>query len=338
MYRQISNKVLPALTRLGIAVGWLLIVAMALPAAAQSSFIVFGDSLSDTGNLAGAITPNLPPPYFENRISDGPLAVDYFSEFLGFDARAAASGGNNYAVVGGNIVGNDFEDLMPQVSRYLHANSQLADANALYVLMLGGNDLRGIRGELDPVMAEAQLLVMVDQLMTQIARLHTAGAQQFFVVDVPDIGRIPQTLALEASDPGVGARTSVYVQRYNQLLAAALHEFAANHPVSIYDFSVYESLNEMLSQPMGFGFTQTTVACFNGEPFSPEFHPDCDNEFFPFLAPDFSAFVFFDSVHPTSKAHQIVGNAMLARAQLPALSQMTRKWSLTAILQLLLDE
>jgi len=86
-----------------------------------SKLVVFGDSLSDTGNLA---VVDLPPPYFQNRISDGPVVADLIAQAIGSDAEAAGHllgrlGGFNYAVAGGNITGNDPEDLTQQVTAYL---------------------------------------------------------------------------------------------------------------------------------------------------------------------------------------------------------------------------
>ncbi len=42
-----------------------------------SAVYVLGDSLSDTGNLASAPGQgDFPPPFFENRVSNGPVAVE----------------------------------------------------------------------------------------------------------------------------------------------------------------------------------------------------------------------------------------------------------------------
>ena len=105
-----------------------------------SQLVIFGDSLSDTGNIAGILPTGLPPPYFENRISNGPLAVDTLAQALNLDAAPAADGGSNYAIVGGNILGNDFADLSSQLTRYLVDAENQADPNALYLLFMGGND------------------------------------------------------------------------------------------------------------------------------------------------------------------------------------------------------
>ncbi|HST91688.1 MAG TPA: autotransporter domain-containing esterase, partial [Brevundimonas sp.] len=60
--------------------------AMASAANAQTynRLVVFGDSLSDNGNLYAATGNTTPtsPPYFQGRYSNGPV----FTELLGFNA------------------------------------------------------------------------------------------------------------------------------------------------------------------------------------------------------------------------------------------------------------
>ena len=54
-----------------------------------SRVFVFGDSLSDTGNLASVIGPFPAPPYFMNRVSNGPVAVEALAARLGHTAEAS---------------------------------------------------------------------------------------------------------------------------------------------------------------------------------------------------------------------------------------------------------
>ncbi|MFT4629276.1 MAG: phospholipase/lecithinase/hemolysin [Arenicella sp.] len=97
-----------------------------------TNFIVFGDSLSDTGNINSGL-PDLPPPFYQTRISNGPVGVDYIAESIGFNAMASEPGGNNYAVGGGNIVGSDREDLISQIDDYVSNAGNQADSTALYL-------------------------------------------------------------------------------------------------------------------------------------------------------------------------------------------------------------
>ena len=78
-------------------------VASAANAQSYDRIVVFGDSLSDNGNLyaaTGGTTP-LSPPYYQGRFSNGPV----FTELLGFTvgrytAGASVDGSVNYAFGG----------------------------------------------------------------------------------------------------------------------------------------------------------------------------------------------------------------------------------------------
>ena len=53
-----------------------------------SKLVTFGDSLSDTGNLA-SISIDFPYPFYRNRISDGPVMADYIATSMASNAEAS---------------------------------------------------------------------------------------------------------------------------------------------------------------------------------------------------------------------------------------------------------
>src|SRR5215471_7065910 len=146
-----------------------------------SSVVIFGDSLSDTGNNAfvfdtvGA-AQNLPPgtlrtpvPTADNtfipdfpyatpvggRYSNGPVWAEDFASALGLSALPSNLGGTDYAY-GGARMGplgplNPFQDfpnnfplsVTTQVATFLGQHPQ-APADALYIVEGGGNDARDI--------------------------------------------------------------------------------------------------------------------------------------------------------------------------------------------------
>jgi phospholipase/lecithinase/hemolysin len=57
---------------------------------------VFGDSLSDDGNVFEATEEDYPPspPYFEGRLSNGPIWVEYLASELGAESNNFAYGGS----------------------------------------------------------------------------------------------------------------------------------------------------------------------------------------------------------------------------------------------------
>jgi phospholipase/lecithinase/hemolysin len=144
-----------------------------------TNFIAFGDSLSDTGNINSGL-PNLPSPFYQNRISNGPIGADYIAQSIGFTATASERGGSNYAVAGANIVGSDREDLASQIDDYLSDTADKADPRALYFVLMGGNDIRGLRSQTSREMAEARINEVISAYMLQLGRLSSAGGSTIF--------------------------------------------------------------------------------------------------------------------------------------------------------------
>lgn len=269
--------------------------------------IVFGDSLSDTGNLASA-SLDFPFPFYENRISDGPVLVDYLAQQMNLSSAASEhttrnNAGTNYAVSGGNIIGNDVEDLESQVTAFLERVNGSANSSALYFLMMGGNDLRDIRSETSNSIANTKINVVRDQFLSQLNRLYDAGARAFLVSNVANIGDIPETIMLQQSDPNIVDRAQGYVVLYNSLLSSTLNDFSNRQGVSLRQFDLFSQLNNLLTNARTLGFTQTQVGCFTLSQFS--FHPDCA------LGGRFDRFVFFDNLHPTAKTNQLIAPSLI---------------------------
>ena len=122
--------------------------------AAFDGLYVFGDSLSDVGNvqtvtsgLAPLVAPTPGPYYFNGRYSNGPNFVESLSERLGLGpVRPSVLGGNDYAYGGALATGTPppasvvVQDVDDQVSQYLAAHP-VGSPSALYVVYAGSNDL-----------------------------------------------------------------------------------------------------------------------------------------------------------------------------------------------------
>src|SRR5215475_11575436 len=113
-----------------------LLFAPAVSATTLTKLVVFGDSLSDTGNLFaatfGAVPPS--PPYFQGRFSNGPVWVDALARKLTLPVENFAIGGaltgheNEFDALGG-----PFGGLLDEIKAFVRANPAGADPNALYV-------------------------------------------------------------------------------------------------------------------------------------------------------------------------------------------------------------
>ena len=307
-----------------------------------SKLVVFGDSLSDTGNIA---LFNLPAPYFRNRISDGPVGVDFIANSIGSNADASrhllgSPQGFNYAVSGGNIVGTDPEDLAQQVNAHLQRVDQQTDQEALYVIIMGGNDLRDIRSITNAAIASQRISAVAARLDTQIARLVDAGARAFLIANVPNVGRIPETLQRQADDPTISARAEAYVRQYNAAFDQVLAKYLQRDDLAVSSFDLFQALENILNNFTALGFRSRDEGCFipSNFPFSldnPPIELDC-------LVFGFESRIFFDNIHPSSRTNELLAPQFIAA--LPSLSELNASASaggsvfIPAIIQLLLGD
>ena len=269
---------------------------------------IFGDSLSDTGNLASLVGP-LPPPYYQNRISNGPVAVDTLAGLYGLEANASLhligpAVGPNYAVAGARAGGDEAIDLATQVTLFLANHGLQAPADALYVVMIGGNDVRDARDAETRIQARAIVRRAVRRIGMALASLSAAGARRFLVVNVPDIGAIPETRLLAAAngDSTLPTRTTQLSRLFNRKLHRAVSLFALNPALHITEFDLFGFLTALVANADQYGFTNVTDPCFSSETFT--FYPGCEN------GAKFPEYVFFDEIHPTTRVHGFIGMAM----------------------------
>ena len=296
-------------TRRFIFIGLLFILSSAVQAGQHySNIYIFGDSLSDTGNLA-SILGDFPFPYYNNRISNGPVAVDTLAAGIGHIANPSLhlvgpADGTNYAVVGARAAGNEAIDLATQTQAFLLNHGQMAPADALYVVMIGGND---VRDTVAPGAIDSRQLLNNAVIATteNINLLITHGARHFLVINVPDLGALPETriLAQLTGDARLPARASRLSKRYNRKLTLALKTLRRQSDAAIVEFDLFSFGRLVIDNAELFGYTNTTDACFSS--ISLEFHPDCD------FGANFNQFVFFDEIHPTAQFHSQLGNLLI---------------------------
>jgi len=273
-----------------------------------SQVFIFGDSLSDTGNLATVIG-DFPPPYIMNRASNGPVAVDIFTAELGFTANASLhligpEVGANYAVAGANASGEDPIDLNAQIMSF-HANHGfIAPSDALYVIFIGGNDIRSARDVAELSAAKLIVKAAENEVRQAILNLFSAGARSFMLVNSANVGLIPETqlLANATNNPDLIKRTHKLSKGYRRALHNIAEHLEEENNLNIIEFDFFKFFNKLVRKADTYGFSNSTDACFSSKTFS--FHPDCNFGF------NFDQFIFFDETHPTARAHALIGEAM----------------------------
>ena len=285
----------------------LVISAAAQSDTSYSRVFVFGDSLSDTGNLA-SVLGNFPAPYYMNRISNGPVAVETLAARLGLTAEASlhligAEVGSNYAVSGASASGAESIDLDTQIMIFQSNHGFVAPADALYVIFIGGNDVRTARDVSDLSTAQAIVNDAATDAGNAIESLAQSGARSFLVVNAPNIGSIPEThlIAAATDEPELLKRTRKLSKLYRSKLHNIIDKLEDNSNLDIKEFDLFKFFTGLLRNADAYGFINSTDACFSSVSFT--FHPDCNN------GSNFDQFVFFDEIHPTARVHALVGDA-----------------------------
>jgi outer membrane lipase/esterase len=242
-------------------------VIASLPAQAglYNSMVVFGDSLSDSGNNAlvigtqpnGPITNSYVPtfPYAISGVySNGPVWASDAASMLGVPLTPSGplgTGGTNFAYGGATTgpLGSPFPfSLLTQASQYLSLNGNMASPNALYVVEGGGNDARNALPG-GPAGFAATVASYVANIDTIVQELQMAGAKHIVVWDTPNLARAPAV----AGTPAAGLADTLV----SAMNAALMSNLANAAGVSIFD--IYALGNLIFNDPVGFGFSNVTA-------------------------------------------------------------------------------
>ena len=283
---------------------------------------VFGDSLSDSGNvftytsvspLPGVPYAIPPAPYYNGRFTNGPNYADLLTGKLGLGPLTPSNlGGTNYAWGGAStgaaiVPGLPVPSILQQIGMFGQTYSQVADPNALYILWGGGNDLRDVvtLAQQNPSNAFSVGSAAID---SAVANLHTAlldlqqmGATHVLVPNVPNLAAAPET-GYADTNPSFDLRgyASGLTGAFNAKLDDMLDTFSG---LSIMKLDAYSMFNAILHNPGNYGFTDTVHQCYTGGIFGGG--TTCG-------APD--QFVFWDDHHPTAAVEKILANAAFAVA------------------------
>ena len=296
---------------LGSVLAAALVALVARPAAAYDALYSFGDSLSDVGNVQ-AVTAGIPfvpttpgPSYFNGRFSNGLNFIDDLSVSLGVGpAVNSLAGGTVYAYGGARTTGTTglpalvVRDVDQQVTTYLGANP-LADANGLYVVFAGANDVAAKINDTPSL----NLTAAAGSLAQQVGRLYDAGARQVLVPNLPSLGLVPQYNGTAAS----ATQASGFSDQFNAALAAALDGVELTRPdLTLFRLDTAALFDSLTTNPTAFGFTNAT------NPAAPGLSPGDQNYDASLIVANPDNYVFWDTLHPTRTGHAALAAAALA--------------------------
>jgi outer membrane lipase/esterase len=318
-------------TLLNIVLGLLLVMPVQAQNEPQfSRMIIFGDSLSDPGNvfvltgtqtvppyssLDALLVPDAPYATGQHHFSNGKTWIEQLAQELQLvkDARSAfqVSGARNYALGGANAADTPRpNDLSDQVGLFLSTGGGALLNDALVVIVFGGNDVRdAIEKAVPPPFgpgdlfgALTDLAVAAATIAGHIQTLDGLGARNFLVGFSPNVARTPSIGILDSQAGGTGAVINLATflsTQFNLALQAQLSGLVLNAGTAVVEFNLFSLIEAINADPVSVGLSDATQACV-----MPEIPP--------FQCTEVDDFLFWDGIHPTEAGHSVMKAQALA--------------------------
>jgi phospholipase/lecithinase/hemolysin len=277
-------------------------IVVATPASLRN-IVIFGDSMSDNGNLYALMNHQLPPspPYYEGRFSNGPIWIEKLvASYFPNNPKAHL---RDYAYGGAGVSEEDTEDdvllsLRREVNNYLSEHQDKANSDTLFIIWIGANNYLAMPSDTEKAVQEVN-----DGIAHSVQRLADKGAKHILLVNLPDLGSTPAAVEL-----GFPELMTNFSRMHNQLLDTTLVNLKQKYPsVEWLYFNMGEEFNAVLANPLKFGLTNTTQTCVD---FMTD---DLTKSSVLRMAAAAKAqkgacegYLFFDLVHPTAQAHGII--------------------------------
>jgi outer membrane lipase/esterase len=274
--------------------------------------VVFGDSLSDDGNISLASGY---PSIMKFTTNPGPITAENLASHYGLTLAPSLLGGTDYAFGGAGILNNDpgtpsgVPLISTQIEGYLAANPKLSP-KTLYSVLGGANDIfyaatLAALGAETSTQAGTGVATAAQEEVTLIGALKAAGAHYILVYNLPDIGLTP--LAASEGPAGQAAFTALS-QGFNTVLNGGLGVIGSN----IVPVNLFALLHEVAASPQAYGFTNaTTPACTTASSLN------CTPS--TLVAPNAaSTYLFADGVHPTTALDALIAQSVEAEFAAPA--------------------
>lgn len=263
----------------------------------SQSIYVFGDSLSDTGNLFNQIGQPTRP-YANGRFSNGLVWSDRLANQLQITltpttsiAAGKTAASINFAF-GGATTGvdqaSDRLGLQQQVSRFREQVDEQTAPNAVFFVWAGANDYLGGRS-IDAAEPIANLRRAIEILIA-------AGARHVVVGNLPSLGQLPATRDRDSADALDRLTAS-----HNQQVAALVAELEQQDGVTARLLDVNDLFKRAIAGE--FSFSNVTEACLDRQTGT-----ICQNP---------NEYLFWDGIHPTTAAHARISEAALPLSVVP---------------------
>ena len=269
-----------------------------------SQLVVFGDSLSDPGNafvLTGqfstrpfSLIPEAPYAIGGMHFSNGKTWAEVLAKKLHLPSGPAFRNPlrfSNYAIGGARARSSGSgADLTDQINIYLGQHNNVADPDALYVILIGGNDIRDaiVAYPGDPNSSNLILAEALTSLGSNLQTLAARGARNFLIGNAPNLALVPaiaqQGLPAQMLAGGLSLA-------YNGGLDGLLNSLSAVPYLHVVKLDVFGLLASLVADPQQIGLTDVIDTCITPGVI---IHAICR---------DRDDYLFWDGIHPTHTVH-----------------------------------
>ena len=278
-----------------------------------STIVVFGDSLSDTGNVThlahetyGIYAPGPVLDYTLGRFTDGgdtiPAAQNYTGVWIEQlaaqmpsrpEIKNSLDGGTDYAF-GFATTGSGTNPLCleglcvqvenegQQITDYLSTHPAIDD-HTLFVIWGGAEDVL-------QATSPAEIGDAAVRQILNIQRLIQAGAKQILVPNLPPLGLTPRFNGSFATRV-TGTAASALFNSYLAFGVSLLRDLYAGRHLAIYQLDAFRLLQSVVASPSSYSLKNATDAAQGNLLVNPD------------------AYLFWDDLHPTTRGHNILADA-----------------------------
>jgi phospholipase/lecithinase/hemolysin len=303
--------------RIVVLVG-VLITCFVLPV--QADLYVFGDSLSDAGNVWDASTSDptlqpdpIVPPFYMGRMSNGMNWADYVADDLGLGPLSASRiGGTNYAWAGATTGTGTTErrsllhagqtqpvdNIATQINSFTTDHGSFA-SDDLVLYWSGSNDILHYAIDDLPLPPPLPVPDAVAQLIaltwTNLHELEALGATRIVLPNQINAASSPVWSGAFGLPAGLQPYVSAVTQGFNAELPGLIAslESQVGFDAEIIYVDVYTLAEEVIADPAVYGFTNVTDPAL----YTIGANPD--------------EYLFWDPIHPTTAGHRIIADAVM---------------------------
>jgi len=278
------------------------------------SIVVFGDSLSDAGNIPlwADNLPNIPDlglpypdAYYMGRGSNGPVWIEVVAAAYGYDVSPSLAGGTNFAFAGAEsgpgLSDQGTPNFHTQIGMWKQAVMDEVIAPPmpwqLFVVWFGPNDMLryivetlGTGGEFNEEGITMAIQTAVTNLVGGIVAIHEAHGRMFLVPNLPSLDKTPWGMNQPAE---FNALLAQLTGGFNAALDAALDMLEENYDkMTILRLDVNYLMNDIFENPSNYGNLEVNLPAYLVDP--------------GILLGDPDYFLSWDGFHPTAFTHSLL--------------------------------